>query len=97
MDEAVDSFWEHEWDKHGTCAYEAKQVSSEFDYFNSTLQLHWTYPVRKKKQMIQAFVYVKIVIIKTKKKNTVPRTKLAKTNKIIFKFFWIVFLYLFFR
>jgi len=44
-DSAVDSFWEHEWDKHGTCAYTAHDVSSEFDYFNMTLGFHFRYPV----------------------------------------------------
>ncbi|XP_075251838.1 ribonuclease Oy-like isoform X2 [Convolutriloba macropyga] len=45
MDSAVDSFWEHEWDKHGTCAYTAHDMSSEFDYFNTTLGFHFDYPV----------------------------------------------------
>jgi ribonuclease T2 len=33
------SFWQHEWEKHGTCALGLPQIKSEFDYFNTTLGL----------------------------------------------------------
>lgn len=38
-----DSFWSHEWLKHGTCAMEggAPGMGSEFDFFNTTLTI-WT-------------------------------------------------------
>lgn len=33
-------FWEHEWDKHGTCA-----LSTVFEYFNASLELNVRYDV----------------------------------------------------
>ena len=32
-DSPEESLWEHEWDKHGTCAAELPQLHSEYDYF----------------------------------------------------------------
>ncbi|XP_055846875.1 ribonuclease Oy [Episyrphus balteatus] len=34
-----DSLWEHEWDKHGTCAAQIEQLDDELKYFNQGL--HW--------------------------------------------------------
>jgi ribonuclease T2 len=36
---AMDSFWQHEWEKHGTCALTLPQVRDESDYFNVSLSL----------------------------------------------------------
>jgi ribonuclease T2 len=33
------SFWQHEWEKHGTCAFGLPEIKSESDYFNLTLGL----------------------------------------------------------
>lgn len=33
----LESFWKHEWEKHGTCALSLPQIRSESDYFNVTL------------------------------------------------------------
>jgi len=38
-----ESFWEHEWTKHGTCASTVSSLSDELHYFNQTLQLHDKY------------------------------------------------------
>lgn len=35
----LESFWKHEWEKHGTCALSLPQIKSESDYFNLTLGL----------------------------------------------------------
>jgi len=32
-----DTFWEHEWKKHGSCMFDKMD---EFDYFNTTLKLY---------------------------------------------------------
>jgi len=39
----LDSFWKHEWEKHGTCALGLPQIKSESDYFNLTLGLRDDY------------------------------------------------------
>lgn len=33
------SFWEHEWNKHGTCAVAIKALNNEYDYFQEGLKL----------------------------------------------------------
>jgi len=33
-------FWEHEWEKHGTCAMESTVVDDEHDYFSAALNLY---------------------------------------------------------
>ncbi|XP_064621172.1 ribonuclease Oy-like [Lineus longissimus] len=38
-DSKVDSFWEHEWTTHGTCATNVAEMSNEHKYFNKGLQL----------------------------------------------------------
>lgn len=38
-DTPLDSFWEHEWTKHGTCAIGLPDIKTESDYFNVTLGL----------------------------------------------------------
>ncbi|CAG5136738.1 unnamed protein product [Candidula unifasciata] len=34
--------WEHEWNKHGTCAYVLPAISGELKYFSTTLKLYHT-------------------------------------------------------
>lgn len=38
-DTPLESFWKHEWEKHGTCALGLPTISNESDYFNTTLGL----------------------------------------------------------
>ena len=38
---ADDTFWEHEWTKHGTCALDI--LGSEHKYFKTVLKLHYKY------------------------------------------------------
>lgn len=42
-DSPLDSFWQHEWDKHGTCALGLSGIKCESDYFNATLALRDNY------------------------------------------------------
>ncbi|CAF1081389.1 unnamed protein product [Brachionus calyciflorus] len=35
----LESFWKHEWEKHGTCALTLPQIQDQSDYFNVTLGL----------------------------------------------------------
>ena len=30
----LDNFWQHEWEKHGTCAMQLEVVNNEYKYFN---------------------------------------------------------------
>ncbi|XP_013396317.1 ribonuclease Oy [Lingula anatina] len=36
-------FWQHEWDKHGTCAASLPALGSQFKYFSKGLELHQKY------------------------------------------------------
>ncbi|VDM98151.1 unnamed protein product [Thelazia callipaeda] len=36
---SVSSLWEHEWEKHGTCAVSVDRVNEEVKYFNESLKL----------------------------------------------------------
>ena len=38
-----ETFWAHEWEKHGTCAEDV--FPTQLDYFNTTLALHVANPV----------------------------------------------------
>ncbi|XP_055353906.1 ribonuclease Oy-like [Paramacrobiotus metropolitanus] len=38
-----DSFWAHEWTKHGTCAASVPALAGEFNYFNKLLQFYKQY------------------------------------------------------
>jgi ribonuclease T2 len=38
-DTPLESFWRHEWEKHGTCALGLPLISDESGYFNTTLGL----------------------------------------------------------
>jgi ribonuclease T2 len=38
-DSPLDAFWEHEWDKHGTCAMTLDAVDSELKYFTKGIDL----------------------------------------------------------
>ncbi|GFN82330.1 helix-loop-helix protein delilah-like [Plakobranchus ocellatus] len=39
-DEDKTALWNHEWTKHGTCAYSMPVLKGELRYFNETLSLH---------------------------------------------------------
>jgi len=41
------SFWEHEWEKHGTCAAQLEALNSEFAYFKKGLDMVMKYNVSK--------------------------------------------------
>jgi len=38
-----ETFWAHEWEKHGTCAEDV--FPTQLDYFNTTLALHVANPI----------------------------------------------------
>ncbi|KAK6029535.1 ribonuclease, T2 family [Ostertagia ostertagi] len=40
------SFWKHEWEKHGTCAQNHHNLSSELLYFNTTMAIDALYSVQ---------------------------------------------------
>jgi ribonuclease T2 len=40
-----ESFWRHEWTKHGSCARLLPFINSQFNYFNITLQLYDLFPL----------------------------------------------------
>lgn len=39
----AESFWAHEWNKHGTCSSQNSKLVGELGFFNSTLNLYNTY------------------------------------------------------
>ncbi|KAK2180622.1 hypothetical protein NP493_435g02067 [Ridgeia piscesae] len=39
-DEPLLQFWEHEWDKHGTCAMTVPSLSNEYKYFNIGIKIN---------------------------------------------------------
>lgn len=46
-DTEANSFWEHEWSKHGTCATSVPATSNELKYFQMGLKLHAQYNLTK--------------------------------------------------
>nr|XP_022335262.1 ribonuclease Oy-like [Crassostrea virginica] len=46
-DTKENSFWEHEWEKHGTCATSVPATSNELKYFQMGLMLHAKYNITK--------------------------------------------------
>ncbi|XP_780287.3 ribonuclease Oy [Strongylocentrotus purpuratus] len=45
-DEAYDSLWSHEWDKHGTCASLLPALYGEHNYFQKTLTLRKQFDIK---------------------------------------------------
>jgi len=41
----LDNFWQHEWEKHGTCAMQLEAVDNEYKYFNKGLELNRKFPI----------------------------------------------------
>lgn len=41
----VNSFWSHEWNKHGTCASSLPLLNSVYNYFHQGLDLHKEYDI----------------------------------------------------
>ncbi|RWS28695.1 ribonuclease Oy-like protein [Leptotrombidium deliense] len=35
-----EKFWQHEWEKHGTCAFASKQLQGQANYFGESLRLY---------------------------------------------------------
>ncbi|KAK6621218.1 hypothetical protein RUM43_011524 [Polyplax serrata] len=55
------SFWKHEWDKHGTCAYMIEPLNTQLKYFNETLTLFKKYNLNdyfKKIKIISNSIYI---------------------------------------
>lgn len=46
-DTKANSFWEHEWSKHGTCATSLPATSNELKYFGMGLKLHAKYNISR--------------------------------------------------
>ncbi|XP_052816508.1 ribonuclease Oy-like isoform X1 [Mya arenaria] len=44
-DTKLESFWEHEWDKHGTCAQDLPALKGEHNYFQKALELNQKYNI----------------------------------------------------
>ncbi|XP_057335881.1 ribonuclease Oy-like [Microplitis mediator] len=42
-----ESFWNHEWYKHGTCGITIDQLNSQYKYFEKTLELYDKYNITK--------------------------------------------------
>lgn len=49
-DEDANSFWKHEWEKHGTCALSMTVLNTELKYFTKGLELHNTFDFSVKLQ-----------------------------------------------
>lgn len=45
IDTAPDSFWEHEWTKHGTCCQDLKATMGEMNYFTAGLMQHQKFKI----------------------------------------------------
>ena len=43
----ADSFWKHEYEKHGTCSQSLPDFDSELKYFNKSLDLNALYDLEK--------------------------------------------------
>jgi ribonuclease T2 len=41
-----ESFWRHEWTKHGTCATSSPLLSGQFEYFDKVLQIYDLFPLK---------------------------------------------------
>ncbi|XP_054164712.1 ribonuclease Oy-like [Oppia nitens] len=41
-----DSFWRHEWTKHGSCGRRSPSLANQFLYFNTTLSLYDSFPLK---------------------------------------------------
>ncbi|XP_070577132.1 ribonuclease Oy-like [Ptychodera flava] len=39
-DSKLESFWEHEWDKHGTCGTDLEAIDTEYKFFSAGLKLY---------------------------------------------------------
>ncbi|KAK7504316.1 hypothetical protein BaRGS_00004620 [Batillaria attramentaria] len=46
FDEKPEDTWKHEWEKHGTCGTSLPALKDEFNYFNTTLGLHYHFDLQ---------------------------------------------------